>query len=358
MARQLFIVGASARACAESAARAGYAPVSFDLFADSDLRATGPVTRLAGGYGDLDKVFPSGAEPWMYAGGLENHPRLVDRLARRRPLWGMEGQPLRRARRPWHWCALLRDAGLPVPPWGPAAGPSLLKPLAGAGGKGIRPWRSDDRPAPWRAYRQECVEGEPAAALYCALPGRVELLGVTRQRIGGPAGPFSYRGSSGPIDPGPAEDRIRKIGEVLCSGLGLRGLFGVDGILAGETFTPVEINPRYTASAEVVERATGVPSAAWQAAAFGAGPVPAAGPMGRFVVKEIVYAERVTTVPPGLERLSGVSDIPAPGEVIPFGWPILTLLAEGASEQEALGNMAASRSALNAIMSGGGRLEP
>lgn len=335
MRRQLTIVGASARACAESAVRAGFAPYSFDLFADTDLQATGPVTRLAGGYKDLDGLFITGTEPWMYTGGLENSPRLVDRLAQRRPLWGIAGQALRRARRPWHWCALLRDAGLPVPDWGAVLGPSLLKPLAGAAGKGIQPWAGGEQPTAWRSFRQEMIQGEPVAALYCGLADRVELLGLTRQRIGGPAGPYSYRGSVGPIDPGRAGAMIQSIGDTLGAALGLRGLFGVDGIMAGDVFVPVEINPRYTASAEVIERATGVPSVAWQAAAFGAAPLPEARPPIRVVAKEIVYAARETVVPEGLSATRGISDIPLSGTVIPRGWPILTVCAEGASEEEA-----------------------
>lgn len=350
MARHLFIVGASARACAESAARAGYDPVSFDLFADMDLRATGPATRLDGGYGDLDKVFPSGAEPWMYAGGLENHPRLVDRLALRRPLWGMEGQPLRRARRPWHWCALLRDAGLPVPGWGMAGGPSLLKPLAGAGGKGIRRWHGGISHTPWREFRQEWRDGEPVAALYCGLPDRVELLGVTRQLIGGPGGLFCYRGSIGPIDPGPEISNIRLIGEALGMRLGLKGLFGVDGILGESGFTPVEINPRYTASAEVIEKATGVPVVAWQAAVFGAGPVPPMKPYARVVAKEIIYATREIQAPVGLDALGGLSDIPLPGTRIPAGGPILTANADGPTEREARAKLELKVDAFNSFI--------
>ena len=335
MSRQLVIVGASARACAESAIRAGYSPRSFDLFADMDLRATGPVTRLSAGYRELDSLFPPGDDPWMYTGGLENHPRLVDNLCRRRPLWGIAGRALRWARRPWRWCAVLRDAGLPVPDWRPVSGASLLKPLAGAAGKGIRPWTGGDHPAAWRAFRQEMVFGDPVAALFCGFHDRVELLGVTRQRIGGPAGPFSYRGSVGPIDPGPAIATIRRMGETLGRALGLRGLFGVDGIMAEGVFFPVEINPRYTASAEVIERATGVPSVAWQAAAFGAGPVPETVPPRCVVAKEILYAERDTAISSDLGAIPGVSDIPEPGSFIPAGWPILTVVAEGASEREA-----------------------
>jgi hypothetical protein len=35
---------------------------------------------------------------WLYTGGLENHPRLVDRLAQIQPLAGNQGNELREAR--------------------------------------------------------------------------------------------------------------------------------------------------------------------------------------------------------------------------------------------------------------------
>ncbi|MBM4096614.1 MAG: ATP-grasp domain-containing protein [Planctomycetes bacterium] len=349
MAGCLLIVGASARACAESAVRAGYEPVSFDLFCDQDLLALGPATRLEAGYRDLDRMFPAGGEPWMYTGGLENQPRLVDRLAARRPLWGISGRALRCLRRPWRWCESLQAEGLPVPAWANAAGePSLLKPLSGAGGKGIIPWAGGRLPPPWRAFRQRRIVGEPVASLFCAFANRVELLGTTRQIIGGPAGPFSYRGSVGPIDFGTAADGLRRLGAVLAAQSGALGLFGIDGILAEGRFVPVEVNPRYTASAEVIEMATGIPTVAWQAAAFGASPAPLPRPPARVVAKEIVYARQDTTVPDGLAGLPGLADIPVPGEIVPAGWPILTMRAAGATEDEAEEGLRSCREALAA----------
>ena len=97
MLKRLILVGASVRACAASAVKAGFAPEAFDLFADADLRALCPTTCLVNGYGNLNTVFSAAPEPWMYTGGLENRPRLIDRLALLRPLWGISGQALRHA---------------------------------------------------------------------------------------------------------------------------------------------------------------------------------------------------------------------------------------------------------------------
>src|ERR671939_584265 len=97
---RILIFGASARAAACSALRAGLKPWCADLFADADLRARCPVLRLAGKYpeGFLDLLDLSVPGPWLYTGALENHRSLVSKMAARRPLWGNDAATLERAR--------------------------------------------------------------------------------------------------------------------------------------------------------------------------------------------------------------------------------------------------------------------
>src|SRR5215470_4944989 len=96
----LRILGASARAAAFSALRAGLRPCCIDLFADRDLQNRCPVDRLIGRYPHsfLDHRDAAPPGPWMYTGGLENWPQLVRRLTDRRILWGNSAATLRRAR--------------------------------------------------------------------------------------------------------------------------------------------------------------------------------------------------------------------------------------------------------------------
>ena len=101
------------------------------------------------------------------------------------------------------------------------------------------------------------------------------LVGVTRQLIGeswlGAHG-FQYAGSIGPLPIHQAtRETIARIGEVLTTRFELRGIFGVDFILDGERVWTLEVNPRYTASVEIVERATGLPAVAMHAAACAEG---------------------------------------------------------------------------------------
>src|SRR5215218_4790408 len=115
----LTIIGASARAAAASARRAGLVPWAADLFADADLRAMVPdaVRCPAGQYPRalLDILADAPPGPWMYTGGLENHPNLVRRMAEVRPLWGNGPNALIACRSPFHVERLLREEGLPVP---------------------------------------------------------------------------------------------------------------------------------------------------------------------------------------------------------------------------------------------------
>src|SRR5262245_29259757 len=95
-ARSLIVVGASARAAAYSAWRAGFAPLACDLFGDADLRRLCPWS-LARDY-PAGLVATASQQPpcaWLFTGGLENHPSIVDDIARERPLLGNAGDILR-----------------------------------------------------------------------------------------------------------------------------------------------------------------------------------------------------------------------------------------------------------------------
>jgi predicted ATP-grasp superfamily ATP-dependent carboligase len=378
----LLIVGASARAAAFSALRAGLNPCCADLFADADLQARCPAIQVSRegyprGFAYLaDKDLPG---PWMYTGALENWPWLVERMARRRPLWGNRGMALGRARLPKWTARLLRKAGLPCPLARyhdvPRQGRWLTKPLFGSGGTRIgfvpdRGWPrstgarpsffrellAEALPTAPRHYFQEFIEGEPYAAIYLGQGRRGRLLGVTHQIVGATwlhAGPFRYCGSIGPCtldDQG--QKAFERIGSVLTAGCHLRGLFGVDCILREGVPWPVEVNPRYTASVEVLEYGARVPAMALHRAVFDP-QAPPAGPKrqaadGLVVGKAILFARAAVVFPddgpwsatlrsPGpIEEMPEFADIPHAGERIEARRPILTCFTRAGSEAACL----------------------
>ncbi len=353
------IIGASVRAAAYSALRAGLTPWCLDLFADADLRAAAgcrqvPLADYPHGIVAMLREAPAG--PLFYTGGLENHPQLIAAIAKDRPLWGNHAESLRPSRDPYFVCRLLEEASLCSPRLVGGnrvihprqQGVYLRKPFRGAGGAGISVAQADEAPST-AFYHQQFISGPPYSAVYCAFGDRSELLGVTEQLVGEKwlnAGQFCYCGSIGPVDlQSSIRDALQRIGEVLRLGCGLRGLFGLDFILNCERPWPIEVNPRYTASIEVLEHATGLRTMAQHRAAFEQTEScrsAASAPAHDCVGKAVLFAPRRLAAPLPSSwpihtdplTLPEYADIPHAGETIEEGWPILTVFARGSSTDE------------------------
>jgi uncharacterized protein len=358
----LLIFGASTRAAAFSALRAGLRPWCADLFADRDLRERCPVIQLPRvayprGFLRLARRVEPG--PWMYTGGLENRPALVRQIAGLRPLWGNDAEALRRSRSPLFVTALLDAAGLACPRSSILASPDrrwLVKPLAGSGGAGIRFTTGDQQPEQGKSvYYQEYIEGEPVAAVYAADEQAVTLLGVSQQLVGEEwlhAARFRYCGSVGPVEiPAATRQTLQQVGRVLARECFLRGLFGVDSILRDGVPWLVEVNPRYTASVEVLEYATGASLLPWHRHAFettAVRPALVPGPSKDILGKAVYFAPGDLSFPhegpwmaavsrdrnPNLQELTGLpafADIPDPGQRIAAGRPVLTFFARAST---------------------------
>lgn len=362
----LLIVGASARAAAQSARRAGFEVTAIDLFADEDLAACAKAIRCDDYPGGLVELAARAADgPWMYTGGLENHPQVVERIAASRPLWGNGGCVLRRVRDPLAVHAALVKAGLPAldvsldPADLPRDGDWLAKPLSGSGGKLVHVLdaaspalhaarRAELSRARW--YFQRRQAGMPASAVYVARSGRGHWLGISEQLVGRPwttAGPFQYAGSIFPL---PDADllldenftaELRALGDTLAGEFGLVGLFGVDGVIRDRRFWPVEVNPRYTASCELIERFAGPNLVRLHASACDddvprtpLAPRCAPHSVGKAIVfarSEATFTERAAA---WVARLNAAAprqqaaDIPPIGTRFALGDPVLTLLVE------------------------------
>lgn len=385
VARTVVILGASVRAAAQSALRAGFTPWGADMFADADLCAVADARRV--------ENYPEGlaaaaemaaAAPWIYTGGLENRPELVERITLLHPLWGNPAQVLRRVRDPWQLREVLVAAGIACPALArtaeglPTDGSWLRKPLGSSGGTGIVAWRGKGQSmragtaAPEAAYKgvtgggtwagrgyfQQRIRGRSCSAVFVAAGGRAALLGITRQLVGtrwANAKPFRYAGSIGPLATvGPIARQFQRIGQVLAEQFGLVGVFGVDAVMAQGRVWPVEVNPRWTASVEVLERAWELPVFAWHAAACSIGALPAEWPAGSrpkaWIGKAILFAPVEIRVRERFARWArplwagrpwpDLADVPAPGTRIPAGRPVLTAFARGANQAAVVESLA------------------
>ncbi len=135
----------------------------------------------------------------------------------------------------------------------------LVKPLRSAGGIGIAPYVN--QPVDARHYLQEYIPGESFSAVFIGGQKRCRLLGVTRQLVGQPAfhaREFGYCGSIGPVELTASDkEQWTHIGKTIAAEFAVTGLFGVDAIKHKGSIYPIEVNPRYTASIEALELATG-----------------------------------------------------------------------------------------------------
>jgi predicted ATP-grasp superfamily ATP-dependent carboligase len=338
------IVGVSTRGLAESAARAGYEVVAIDGFGDLDLRVharTVTVARVDGRFSIPTALAAAREVPRdvsCYVASFENHPKAVEALASAYPLWGNAPAVLARVRDPVQLARALAAHGLPTPAVRLAAPPGrpgrrwLMKPRASGGGSGIVSWRGGRVPA--RRYLQERVVGTSGSVVFAADGRRTIVLGISRALAGHPAfgaTGFTYCGSI-LLDPeAPLFEYACRLAALVTAEFGLVGVNGVDFVAAHGIPFAIEVNPRYTASMELVERAYGISIFETHARAC-AGSLPEFS-ISRHKVetwgKAVVYARRSVT-PSDTERWLAdpdLRDVPIPGESIARGHPICTIFA-------------------------------
>lgn len=293
----------------------------------------------------LRKYAPAADAAILLTGAMENHLRVVSTVTRGRPSWTPCAGAMRRARDPHVFQRLVLPRGvapcavslLPPRDAGPGTCRFLRKPLRGAAGCGIQ-WHPAAEGGP-PCYYQAYVEGTSLSAVYAAWgEDAARCLGVTRQLIGDPrfgAGAFRYCGNIGPQAVTVAQAHaFTALGKTLAAACGLQGIFGIDVVIDHTgTIRPVEINPRYPAGVEVLERAGLHPVLATGAAGGGdtmmAQTPPGSGVQGRVAGKAIVYA-RHDAITPDLYACcdsAEVADVPDVGTLLRRGAPVCTVLA-------------------------------
>ncbi len=372
---RILVLGVSTRAMVESAVRGGHDVVAADFFGDRDQ------ARLAESYAlQRDLGLPATAEGLaaaarcleadaiVYGSNLENHPLVIAELAAHRPLLGNAPEVVRRVR---DWAVLRRfcgEAGLSHPVTllageERAVGPGrwLRKRVRSGGGHGVRRW--DGKALDDAHLLQAEVRGRPASVAFAA-DGRQSLVfGVSEQLVGraslGASG-FSWCGNLLPLDL-PAADaasvlaQIDEMASALTAHFGLVGVNGLDIVIGRDpdgVARPylLEVNPRFSGSMELAERAFGVNVFSLHVESA-AGRLPQWAPAARdgHVGKGIVYARRPLTAPDaGVWMARGLRDVPSTGLRIAAGHPVCTVLARGADRRECLAGLVSAASAVYA----------
>lgn len=344
--RRVLIAGVSTRAAAESAARAGFDTIAIDAFADLDHHPSVRTISVPDGYSSeaaANRGREVECDAVVYLSGFENHPEAVAVLAADRTLWGNPPAILRRVRDPVAVARAFRSCGHAVPAVeldAPVRGIWLVKPLAGGGGHGVRAWPAG-KPVPPQHYLQERMAGTPGSVVFVAAGGHAVPLGVSRQLIGEAAfGATGYRYCGSVVEATGAEflAAVSKLASTAASEFDLVGVNGIDFVSRENVPRPVEVNPRWCASMELVERALGLSVFATHVAACRDGVLPEfdphatgrAGTAGKAVVfarSDVQVGETQGWV--DLSRAARIRDVPRPGQVIRRGRPVCTVFAEG-----------------------------
>jgi len=348
----VLVVGVTTRALARSAARAGYRVSAIDAFGDMDLEAVARVIAPSPAGGrrfepDLAAELAGtvGADFVAYTSNLENHPAAVSRLGRSGRLLGNSPEVLARVRNPFELMRVLRRAGFEVPRTRASSPPAdgsgfrwMLKPRRSGGGHGVSLWRRGTH-IPRSHYLQERIPGIPGSIVFAADGRDAVALGLSRQLIAEPsfgAGPYRYCGNllAGGGQPLFSQEQLLERAAVqlvkfVSREFRLVGLNGIDFIARGGVPYPIEVNPRYSASMELVERAHGLSLFQVHADACG-GRLPESPAKPRAVHgKAIVFARRDLRMPGAGRWLKPpcYADIPHAGDIIASGRPICTVLA-------------------------------
>ncbi len=434
---RLLLVSASSRFLAESCVRAGWSFTAIDFFADWDLQQlcganTGePGIFPQNDFHAIEKfqeilgiVSDQTFDGLIVGGGFENRSDLMESICQTINLMGTQPDQLSRLNEPGNFgliAEIVEHVGGRFPETKTRMSRSdqgadwLSKMIRGAGGHHVaRVTDANRRPKPGIIYQRK-IAGTNISCLFLgirasnniegndlgnqkfspdsvsdflegeSLPdgssgwevGDCRLIGATQQLVGEAglfAAPFAYCGSIGPINLEPTVcGKVEEIGKAICGEFGIRGIFGIDFIVSGQSVWLIDINPRITASAEIFENLNQISvqetapgktrsivdlhfracsgqtttcSHAIEDRQFGKAILFCENDRG--LVVSNAFFERLKSYYPS-SRDCWVRDIPVSGTVIEPGGPILTLLTQGDSQSDVYFRLMSFAKQLNSL---------
>lgn len=382
---KLLLIGFNTRPLAESAARAGYTFISADFFGDLDHALLCPVyspRRPLPGFPAGDGIDMKRLTEWgiilarqgawdhlVYSSGYENRPDLLRALlSEGGRLLGNSLHSLEGVRDPAVLARVLCSAGYHVPRACNSEGNAaeygrrwIIKPLKSGGGHGVR-LKKPGEAVPEGSICQEYISGRQCSFTFVADGSRSLVLGITEQLAGTGVSnkrDFGYGGNIFPLDVEDSDgilEAAEGIARRLTTAFALKGLNGVDFVFDGKNCWVIEVNPRYSASMELLDLAYGVSlfqlhllaaEGEWHKVENIAEQMPIkqiCKGRAAFWGKKVIYtgsAVMVKTLQAGrfakerewARRMHelGLRDLPFPGEIISAGGPVATAVARGES---------------------------
>lgn len=387
---KLLVIGFNTRPLAESAARAGYNFISADFFGDLDHSLLCPVyspRRPLEGFPSGDEINMERLSQWgiflarqgawdhlVYSAGFENRPDLLKALlANGGRLLGNSPRSLEAVRDPRTLFNVLSSAGYHVPKTYSDDGQALeggkrwiIKPFKSGGGHGVR-LKNPGEKVPEDSFCQEYIAGRQCSFTFVADGKKSLVLGLTEQLAGTglyEERDFSYLGNIFPLDvaeAGEIFETAQKIAQRLTEAFSLKGLNGVDFVFDGKNSWIIEVNPRHSASMELLDQAYGLPLFQLHLLATKGNWHEVEKAVGQLAIKEIcqaraafwgkkiIYTGSAVMVKPLDSNLYasdqdwarrmfslGLRDLPFPGEIISAGGPVATAVARGKSRAACL----------------------
>jgi len=353
---RVLVAGFATRHVAQSARRAGYAVYAVDHFCDQDL-AWCTEDRLT--FGELDEL------PDTIAELAARHPvdALVvtsgaEAIGTTIPLCGTPPAKVERFLDKLEIQRFFEGLEVPVPPLaGSDRFPAMVKPRRGAGGwrnavvktaEDLRRWEEAWPDVPYIA--QHLVDGIPSS-VSCVADGRRARAGaVNRQILRGEG--ESAHGFAGSVTPfaHPLAAEMVAVAERIAAASGCVGSVGVD-FMAGEKPWAIEINPRFQATVDTVEMATGENVFALHMDAC-RGVIPEARPQARQIaVRRILFAERDMRLDADLSVLAPrIADIPWPGTEFEEGHAVVSVFGCGRTEAAAFESLEQNTAAVRRLI--------
>ncbi|MDD1652408.1 MAG: ATP-grasp domain-containing protein [Methanomicrobiales archaeon] len=335
MTGRVLVAGFSTRHVAQSAAAAGYDVVSVDHFCDRDLSL---YTSDRISFSDVDEIPDCIAEmarrhrvDWLVTtSGAETLHTPIPLLGNGP---GIAARFLDKARVQ----EFFESAGIPVPSRVPEGMfPAMVKPLSASGGWRNRVVCSEKDLAAWRDeypgmdhLLQQVVEGTPASvSCLCNGKGAVALACNAQILRGEDPAPWGFAGSLTPFSH-PLSGHMAAFAARAAAASGCVGSVGIDFVLEKDAWA-IELNPRFQATVDTVERALGVNLFRLHVDAC-RGILPARPFRPRqHVLRQILFAPRTLVVREDLMGLlPRVADIPWPGTRIAEGDALISVFGWG-----------------------------
>ncbi len=202
----------------------------------------------------------------------------------------------------------------------------LVKPIVGAGGKGIRRFEETNENTNFKGMMlQELIEGQNISASVLSTQNEAKAIFTSRQILGedglGQPDEFAYCGNVVPYTDDP---EVKKVAEDAIMELSLIGSNGVDMIQTGEDIYVIEVNPRFQGTFECAEAIFGINMVDAHIKACNGTIIEIPSP-DKFAVKMVVFAKKRSIA--GNLDFEGVYDRPERNVIIEKDEPAVTVIA-------------------------------